>query len=121
MRIRALLLIGFQLILWAIAWFTRLRLGGNFLDLPASLAGLVTPVLALRLFHRECRAEDCDRAGLAGASMRAIVLQSCASSLCLLAYFMSGNPLTFIGPLMLLVTAGAVWPTARRINALLDR
>lgn len=77
------------------------------LDGPAILIGVVCPVFAYRLFLR-WRGKGRTRAALGAMS-----LGTGASLLCLAAYVMSDNFITYIGPAMLLLTACAIWPGKR--------
>jgi hypothetical protein len=122
-RILALALLAGQAVPWAVAHV--IDTGSTFRALvgPAVLAGLVAPVVGYRVYLKIGSAlpPDATRDAAAVAYVRAILISlaitEATSLLCAVAYLLSGDRMTYVGPAMHVILTGAIWPREERFES----
>jgi hypothetical protein len=93
----------------------------------ASLLGLVSPVIGYRLYGwLESRVSPgtgpagIDRAWIR-ATVYALAVTGAAALLCAIAFLLTRDPTTHLGPAMHVLLTGALWPSSERRNAFASR
>jgi hypothetical protein len=123
-RLIALALVLGPLVFWIVAHFIRIGSGGDYLVMPAVLFGLVSPVIGYRIYLkvRERRPSGSDEAkdAFLRANILALAITEAAALFGCVAYLISYNPLTYIGYLMHVLLAGAIWPNEFRLQQFLE-
>lgn len=123
-RIIALALVLGPLVFWIVAHFIRIGSGEDYLVMPAVLFGLVSPVIGYRIYLkiREGSPNDIEGANQAflRANIVALAVTEAAALFGCVAYLVSYNPLTYIGYLMHVLLAGAIWPNEFRLQQFLE-
>jgi len=117
-RARTLVLALFagQAVLWAVVHVIGIDPISRVLVGPSVLAGLVAPVVGYRAYRAiGSRLEpDASSDAASSAYLRAILIAlsitEATSLLCGVAFLLSGDPRTYVGPLMHVILTGAIWP-----------
>lgn len=89
----------------------------------AALVGLVSPVVGYRLYvwlgtrlPRRAAEAEVD-AAWARATVVALAVTEAAALLCAVAFLLTRDPATYLGPAMHVLLTGALWPGPERRNA----
>lgn len=121
-RSLALALFAGQAVMWAIIHVLDRDPVSRVLVGPSVLAGLVAPAVGYHVYQWfGSRLEpDISHDAAAPAYLRAILIAlaitESASLLCAVAFLLSGDRLTYVGPLMHLILTGAIWPREERFE-----
>jgi hypothetical protein len=122
-RALALALFAGQAVLWAVIHVIDTDTVSRLLVGPSVLAGLVAPVVAYRVYLKIGSGvpPDASHDAVAAAYLRAILIAlaitEATSLLCAVAFLLSGDRMTYVGPAMHLILTGAIWPREERFES----